>query len=467
MKVNFKLTETQFEELKSHLHPGDGLEAIAFGLCGRLNNSKSNTLLLHELFLLPHNECERAYDFVKWKIDSVEHLLEKALENDFAIVKIHSHGIINSDFSNLDDKSDKDFFECVYAWVDTDLPHLSLIMYPDGSFKGRSIDNKLEFHDLSSLNIVGEKFVKKDFTENSYYKEIEKYIERNKQAFGNKTTDILSSLKIGIVGCSGTGSPTIEQLVRLGVGKILLVDNDRGELANMNRIYGLKMEDAASHKLKVEAIKEHIESIGFGTEVTIMPYLVQDSQKAIDELASCDIIFGCVDSAEGRHILNLISHYYLVPLIDLGVKFRANGFGGIESINGNIHYVFPGSASLLQRKVYSSKLLADEELRRTDSEEYINRKQYFDNAEVSSPAVISVNTLISALGVCEMLSRIHPYRYSDNSNYCSTHLNLCDWDISYDTINVENSRFFGIDTLGIGNKQPLIRINHEKDSQVV
>lgn len=458
MKVNFKLTENQLEELKSHLHSGDGLEAVAFGLCGRLNGSKSYTLLLHELFLLPYNDCERDVDFVKWKIDSVEHLLEKALENNFAVVKFHSHGIINSNFSELDDKSDNNFFECVYAWVDNDLPHASLIMYPDGSFKGRSIDSKLQFNELSSLNVIGENIVKYDYTENKFSQEIENYISRNKQAFGNKTTEILSSLKIAVVGCSGTGSPTIEQLVRLGVGKILLVDNDRGELANMNRIYGLTMKDAIAKKLKVEAIKEHIENIGFGTDVTILSNLVQDSQYVIDEIASCDIIFGCVDSAEGRHILNMISHYYLIPLIDIGVKFRANGFGGIESINGNVHYIYPGSASLLQRKAYSSKMLADEEIRRTDMVEYQNRIEYFDNENVHSPAVISVNTLLSSLGVCEMLSRLHPYRYSKNSNYSTTHVNLCDWDITPTTNERAYSRFLGNDTLGIGNKQPLIRI---------
>lgn len=459
MKVNFKLTECQHNKLQIHLHPGDGLEAVAFGLCGRLNTEKTNILLLHELYLLPYNECERAEDFVKWKIDNVQHLLEKALANDYAIVKFHSHGIKDSDFSKLDDISDKSFFECVYGWTDTEFPHASMIMYPDGSFKGRAIDKKQEFHTLYSTNIVGENINKTIYSEDILTSDFLEFTDRNTQAFGDKTTKILKSLKIGVVGCSGTGSPTIEQLVRLGVGELVLVDNDRGELANMNRIYGLTMDDVKTNELKVNSIKKHIDSIGLGTTVIALPFLVQEKQSVVNELASCDLIFGCVDSAEGRYYLNLISHYYLVPLIDIGVKLSADGKGGIDSINGNIHYVQPGSASLLERNVYSSQRLADEEVKRTDPEEFEKRQVYFDNINVASPAVISVNTLHSSLAVCEMLSRIHPYRYNENCKFDSTHINLCDWDISATSSPKSTSKFFDFNTLGIGNKQPLIRIS--------
>lgn len=458
MRVNFRLTEIQHAKLKYHLHCGDGLEAIAFGLCGRLNIEDENIILLHELYLLPHNKCERDVDFVTWETKQIEHLLIKACENDFAIVKIHSHFEQFSDFSDLDNQSDLVFFESVYAWNDTDLPHLSLIMYPDGTFKGRVIDSNLQFSNLNYLSIIGENLSKQVYSNFEVNLDFLKSMDRNKQAFGEKTVEILNKLKIGIVGCSGTGSPTIEQLVRLGVGQLVLVDPDKGELANMNRIVGLNMEDAICNEFKVISIKKHIDSIGLNTIVKIFPAFIQENQEVINELGSCDFIFGCVDSAEGRHYLNLISHYYLVPLIDIGVKLSADGEGGIYSINGNIHYIFPGSKSLLERKVFTPEKIVEDELKRTSSEEYQNRKVYFDNIDVPSPAVISINTLHSSLAVCEMLSRIHPFRYEDNHKYDSTHVNLSNWEISYEKVGLSNSRFFSEDTIGIGDKQPLILV---------
>lgn len=464
MKVDFRITKNHFKMLKDHLHSGDGLEAVAFGLCGRLNTSERQFLLLNELYLLPYNECERDVDFVKWKTDSLEDVLIKASDNDFAIVKFHSHFLLNSDFSELDDESDSNFFESVFAWNDSELPHASLIMYPDGTFKGRIINEDLSFNVLNSTTIIGEDIVKHNYfkidKDNSVYYES---MNRNKQAFGEKTIEILKNLKIGVVGCSGTGSPTIEQLVRLGVGELVLVDPDKGELANINRIYGLTIDDVKHSRLKVESIKKHIQNIGLETVVNAFPCLVQESQDVINELATCDLIFGCVDSAEGRHYLNLISHYYLVPLIDIGVKLSADGIGGIDSINGNIHYVSPGLVSLLERKVYSSEKLVEDELKRNSQDEYEKRKIYFDNVDVISPAVISINTLHSSLAVCDMLSRIHPYRFNDNKKYGATHVNLSDWDISYQEVGESKSRFFSKSTLGIGNKQPNIFINNEKN----
>jgi molybdopterin/thiamine biosynthesis adenylyltransferase len=463
MKVDFRITENQLNVLQSHLHSGDGLEAIAFGLCGRLNTEEKNILLLHEIYLVPHEQCERDVDYVKWNTNEIEHILTKACENDFGIVKFHSHFLINSDFSELDDISDVKFFESVYAWNDTDLPHASLIMYPDNTFRGRVVNTELNFERLNSITIIGENVTKFNFFESEKEDDVfNESMDRNKQAFGEKTVGILKGLKIGVVGCSGTGSPTIEQLVRLGVGELVLVDPDKGELANMNRIIGMAVNDVELNTLKVDAIKNHIQNIGLNTIVQTFPYLLQNSQEAVNALASCDLIFGCVDSAEGRHYLNLIGHYYLVPIIDIGVKLSADGLGGIESINGNIHYVYPGSESLLERKVYSSEKLVEDELKRTSPDEYQKRKVYFDNIEVVSPAVISINTLHSSLAVCEMLDRLHPFRFSSSNKFGTTHINLSDWDISHYEIGKSKSRFFSEDTLGIGDKQPKIIRHHEK-----
>lgn len=467
MKVEFKLTEKQYAELKAHLHCGDGLEAIAFGLCGRLNTECGNILLLHEIFLMPYDECVRDVDFVNWNTQQVEPLLSKASENDFAVVKIHSHFVQSSDFSELDDQSDLDFFESAYAWNDSDFPHASFIMYPDGALRGRVIDKDLNFHDLNSWSVVGENLIKQTNFPLGTEVFLTESMNRNKQAFGEKTTGLLNQLKIGVVGCSGTGSPTIEQLVRLGVGEIILIDPDKAELANMNRIIGLTKRDVINKEFKVDSIRKHIQNIGLNTTVKTFPVFVQEDQEAINELAGCDFIFGCVDSAEGRHYLNLISHYYLVPLIDIGVKLRSDGDGGIDSINGNINYVYPGLESLMERKVFSSEKLVAEELCRTSLEEYQNRKVYFDNTDVPSPAVISVNMLLSSLAVCEMLSRIHSYRYEENWKFNSTHVNLTNWEFSNNPIGESASKYFSIETMGIGNKQPLINVDNEKTEYMV
>jgi tRNA A37 threonylcarbamoyladenosine dehydratase len=63
------------------------------------------------------------------------------------------------------------------------------------------------------------------------------------QAFGEGTTRQLQRLRIAVAGASGTGSPVIEQLVRL-VGHLVLVDDDRVEHRNLNWITFATTDDA-------------------------------------------------------------------------------------------------------------------------------------------------------------------------------------------------------------------------------
>lgn len=49
-------------------------------------------------------------------------------------------------------------------------------------------------------------------------REVPEFARRHAQIFGAGTVDCLRRLRIAVVGCSGTGTPLIEQFVRLGVG---------------------------------------------------------------------------------------------------------------------------------------------------------------------------------------------------------------------------------------------------------
>ncbi len=453
--MHIKITEEMHQELKNHLHIGDGLEALAFALCGRLKNKNQEFLLVHKLHLVSYDKCERTENTVSWKTIDVEDLIEEAHKKGLGIVKFHSHFINNSDFSHLDDKSDQTFFDSVYGWVDNDLPHASVVMYPDGSMKGRIVNSDLSFTNVDKISIIGESI--KVFSDFSKYLFISDAFKRNSQTFGSKTVNILQGMRIGIIGCSGTGSPLIQMLFRLGVGTLVIIDPDIMGYENLNRIVLSKMSDADKRTLKVEVLKKHIENVNIGTEVIAYSCLIQESREAINELASCDFIFGCMDSVEGRHYLNLISTDYLVPMSDIGVKLVADGEGEIDSIVGNVHYVYPNSKTLLERGVYTHDQLSAESLKRISKEEYNNRQAYFENAEVESPAVISVNSMCSSVAVNDMLGRIHPYRYGDNSKYSHTVINLTDWDFNSYSVGKTIDKLH-YENVGVGNLEPNLQL---------
>lgn len=79
-------------------------------------------------------------------------------------------------------------------------------------------------------------------------------------AFTAESRDELGRLSACVVGVSGTGSIVAEQLARLGFGQIILVDFDRVEQKNLNRILNSTESDAGLNVLKVDSMRRAIDS---------------------------------------------------------------------------------------------------------------------------------------------------------------------------------------------------------------
>ena len=420
----FSLTEKQHNDLQEHLFPGDSCEAVAIVLCGQRVGGQRHKLLAREVHLVPYEDCvERSSLRVNWSTESLIPLLKKAIKKNWVVLKIHSHLEQDSAFSSLDDIADKNLFSSIHGWTDNDSPHASAIMFPDGRIIGRTVSSFGEFLPLTAVHLIGNdlKFwrVSKDSTG------VPEAGRRVAQTFGAGTYDTFSKLKIAVIGCSGTGSLVIEQLVRNGVGELLLVDPDIMEEKNLNRMPNTTIADAINNKAKVAIYKSAIEKIGFNTKVVARKQNLIDYDTILS-VAGCDIVFGCMDTIEGRHILNRLATFYMVPYFDLGVKLVADGKGSVNEVCGSVHYVQPGGSSLLSRKLYTNEELRAESLSRTDPEQYdsLRKEGYIKHANEEKPAVISVNMMVAAMAVNELLARVHPFRSEPNSNYAQQRFSL-------------------------------------------
>jgi len=287
---------------------------------------------------------------------------------------------------------------------------------------GRIIKNGGEFQTISSISVVGDDIIL--WSEASGVPG-PAFSKRTQQVFGKGTIARLRTLSAAVIGCSGTGSLVVEQLSRLGIGRLVLVDPDLVEEKNLNRILNTGKEDAYLGKPKVFALASAIARMGLGQEVLPLPLNVI-TKRAIRDVAACDVIFGCTDGAEGRHILNRLATFYSVPYIDVGVRLDADGSGGISNISGAVHYLQPGGSSLLSRGVYTMEEVEAEELRRTNPEMYRARRDegYLRGIQEDRPAVINVNMFFASLAVHEFLGRLHPFRNLENSSYAVVRGNL-------------------------------------------
>lgn len=86
----------------------------------------------------------------------------------------------------------------------------------------------------------------------------------------------IRNFTIAIVGIGGVGSVTAEMLTRCGIGKLILFDYDKVELANMNRLFfqphqsGLSKVEAAAETLKT--INPDVQIITYNYNITSVDY---------------------------------------------------------------------------------------------------------------------------------------------------------------------------------------------------
>jgi molybdopterin/thiamine biosynthesis adenylyltransferase len=452
-KISARIAGVHAEKLREHLFPEDGNEAVAFALCGRHTAPDSDVLLVQEIHPIQYNDCPvRTPERVTWKTHAIEPLLKKAANENLAIIKFHSHPSGLPEFSTFDDESDRDLFESVYGWIDDDGPHASIVLLPGGKYFGRAIDVKNRFFSLDQILVVDHDI---SLFFPSMKTSIPEHAERHAQFFGEETANILRNLTIGVVGCSGTGSFVIEMLARLGVHKLVLVDPDRVEYRNLNRIVGTTAADAAMGKLKVTVLGESVERMGLHTRIEPIAKELSTTS-AIRVLAGCDLLFGCVDSHDARRTLNRLACFYILPYFDCGVGLKADGYGGIEEASVACYYIQPGRSTLQSRKAIQQELADAEALARKNPEEYrLRRKEnYIKGVEVDSPAVISINSLAASLVVNEFLARLHRYRSNSNEKFASSlRFNLMEMELDYalETNEEPLSR-----ALGRGDIQPLL-----------
>ena len=424
MKTILRLSGKQHEALRSHLFPGDDLESVALLLCGQHCSDNGTVLTVRELFLIPIAACTIRTPYrLTWDTDAIVPALLTAEAKNLSVVKIHSHPGGYSEFSECDDSADRDLFPSIYGWVDGDQPHGSAVMLPDGRIFGRTVSPERVFRPFDRVTVVGDDLRILEY--GTINGALDGFAARHAQAFGEGTTLLLQSLSIAVVGCSGTGSPIVEQLGRYGVKKLVLVDPDAVEDVNLNRISGSRTSDAAVRASKVEVQARVIQEMDLGTEVVCFQTDILDPT-VISAVADCDIVFGCMDSVDGRFFLNRLASVYHVAYFDVGVKLIADGAGGISHVCGSVNYLQPDGSSLMSRGVFSAEDLHAASLKRSDPDAYKQqvREKYIKGANETRPAVVSVNTLFSSLAVLEMLARLHPYRDDPNSGFALYGLSL-------------------------------------------
>ncbi len=166
-----------------------------------------------------------------WSPDHITPILERGADEGLSVVKVHSHPGGYAAFSLTDDRSDEHLLPMIRGWVEADVPHGSVVMLPDGQMFGRVWSSSGKFEPIDCISVAGDDL--HFWYADAGSVELPHFVASHAQAFDDGTIEQLRRLTVAVVGVSGTGSPTVEQLMRLGAAVIVNVDDDCMEERNV------------------------------------------------------------------------------------------------------------------------------------------------------------------------------------------------------------------------------------------
>ena len=392
-------------QLHRHLFPGDNLEAAALLICAQVEGRRKK-LLGREVVVVPHDLCARKRDFISWPGEYVEAAMDRADQRGDVVVAVHSHPGGLFEFSKADDESDSILMSALHHG--TGQIAGSAIMVPNGAVRARFYDIGQPAVPIDLVMMAGT--------------EIHTWWDDGStcrgpmlppMAFTSQMRGWLARMSACVIGVSGTGSIVAEQLARLGFGEIILIDFDKLEEKNLNRILNSSLTDIGVDK--VEMFAGAIRRYRPDCNVVTLPFSIA-TREAVLAASDADMLFSCVDTAEGRHIADRMSACFAMPLFDVGVSIPTEQSPGggcrIAEVYGRVDYVYPGGSSLMDRRVYDAALLESEYLARA-APQALSRKiadGYLRGTAEEAPAVITLNMRAASACVMELIARLFPFR---------------------------------------------------------
>lgn len=170
-------------------------------------------------------------------------------------------------------------------------------------------------------------------------------LRRTIDTWGQERQVLLSSLRIGVVGLGSVGCMVAETLARIGVTDILLVDADRVEEHNLDRL--LYADERDIGRFKVDLVEEHLRRNATAAQfrVDVKRAWIQE-RDAYEAALDCDVLFAAVDRPLPKDLLNNIAYAHCIPVIFGGIRVATKSDGSLGDAAWSVVNVSPGSRCL-------------------------------------------------------------------------------------------------------------------------
>jgi molybdopterin/thiamine biosynthesis adenylyltransferase len=415
------LLGSQAEALRSYLqsHPA-GHERAAIVLFRRLHRpvdglASSDRYIAVEVHPFQDDwVVDSSPSHFRFELKHLRDLFRRCEEECLVFGFVHNHPTGFPDFSDTDGENERTLLR---ALTNRNGPviHFVALLWTKGTWKarvrsGEAPDTAQAARHVLTLTQPLQMFGFQAMTEGD-----SELFARQAAAFGRPFVDMLKSLRVGVVGAGGTGSPTVTLLARAGVGELIVVDNDALEQSNLNRVRGARLADVGKNKARI--LNDFIRSLQLPTKIVGFDALIDTDASAIDAISSCDVVFGCTDDQIGREVLNTALYVYAQVYIDVGLGGHVDedneGRPYLKYHYGRISTILPehGECLFCQGVIKDVWIRHQYALREKPSMTPGEaRDRYLDGGGEQAPGVGPFTSAIADYGVATLFDLLKPFR---------------------------------------------------------
>ncbi len=287
--------------------------------------------------------------------------VREAQREDAGLAFMHSHPSDGwQGMSAADVRAERDVI--AFPAQATRLPLLGMTIGTDGYWSARTWERSrgaMQRTWCQNVRVVGHHQYRAWFNDDLVPRPARRqFLRRTYDTWGTGVQDAIGRLRFGIVGVGSVGSLVAEALARIGVSRVVLIDPDRVEPHNLDRLLHASQRSIGKFKVHVATRAMRTAATNANIKAKALPVSIH-TETGYRAALDCDLLFSCVDRPVARDVLNYIANAHLIPVVDGGVAVETHQ-DKLHSAHWRVRLVTPDRCCLRCAGQYSSSMVSVE-----------------------------------------------------------------------------------------------------------
>jgi hypothetical protein len=330
------MSGTVADALRAHLVRTDGQEDLCFATWGPSTGRRRLTALVIEP-LLPGEGERQVHGNASYEMAYALRAAKAAAERGEGIAFMHAHpgGRGWQRLNDTDRRAEASIANL--AREVTGLPLVGMTLATgDGSWSSRLWNEgrgrEVSYSTCESVRVLGSE-LRVSFNDALRPPPLPRSTQRRTiHAWGKHVQADLARLRVLVAGAGSVGLYIVESLARTGIEHIAVMDFDRVEFVNLDRLHAATHLDALLRRPKIDIARRILRQASTAEKLRHELFETSVCEPAgLEALLDFDVIFSCVDRPWPRHVLNTVAYADLIPVVDGGLRLDPMPSGGLRN----------------------------------------------------------------------------------------------------------------------------------------